>query len=579
MAIRRRSSSSGLSMCGVVGICLADHHSNVASELYDALTVLQHRGQDAAGIATCHHTSGRLYLHKDKGLVRDALPPQTMLSLRGSYGVGHVRYPTAGCNTREEAQPFLMTMPTGFALAHNGHITNVASLRDQLSTSCHINTDSDSEVLSHLFARELAVHWPSLINSSGDGCGGGGVSCSADQAKTVIFDVVRRVMARVRGGYAAVITIKGLGVLAFRDPHGIRPICIGSRPGGGGTGKMDWAFASESAALAGIGFALKRDVKGGEAVFASSSGAISAQTCAAPRALSPCIFEYVYMARPDSVLDGVSVYQARAAMGRRLARKVTAAMAATPHMAIDVVVPVPETSRISALHLAQALGLPYEEGLTKNRYIGRTFIMPGQERHKTVRRKLSPVAHVLAGRRVLLVDDSIVRGTTSRQIIDMVRSAGATAVYFCSAAPPVRHPNVYGIDLPSTGELIAHALSVDEVAEAIGADGVIYQDLADLKAAVTGLNSVLQAFDASIFDGRYVTALPLETVMMAFCELQARNEVGPHKCHAAHNASNQQETGSSKTASQSQRLTAEVERVRCLMTAIQTRAEVRTELM
>jgi amidophosphoribosyltransferase len=496
--LSRQDTAAALHMCGVIGIQLSDHDGTVAPDLYDGLTLLQHRGQDAAGIATCDATSGRLHLHKDKGLVRDAVPPIKMAALRGSYGVGHVRYPTAGLNTRAEAQPFFVTVPRGFALAHNGHLTNVAVLRDQLSTVCHINTDSDSEVLSQLLAQELSIalqHGSSYSSLSGSSSG----------IDTVLFAVVQRVMARCRGGYAVVVALQGMGVLAFRDPHGIRPLCYGCRQGASNSGKPDWCVSSESAALTGTGFSLKRDLAPGEAVFLNDSGALCSKVCSTKQKFTPCIFEYVYMARPDSILDGVSVYAARAQMGVSLAAKVLREL---PLDAIDVVVPVPETSRIAALHLAAALELPYEEGLTKNRYIGRTFIMPGQEqRVQHVRKKLSPVTHVLHNKRVLLVDDSIVRGTTSRQIIQMVRSAGAAAVYFCSAAPPVRHSNVYGIDLPSLHELVAHGLTECEVADAIGADAVVYQELHALESAVRDLNpQLLQHFENSLFTGQYVTA-------------------------------------------------------------------------
>jgi amidophosphoribosyltransferase len=511
----RQDTAAALHMCGVIGIQLSDHDGTVAPDLYDALTLLQHRGQDAAGIATCDASSGRLHLHKDKGLVRDAVPPVKMAALRGSYGVGHVRYPTAGLNTRAEAQPFFVTVPRGFALAHNGHLTNVAALRDQLSTVCHINTDSDSEVLSQLLAQELSI---ALQHSSYSSLSG-----SSSGIDTLLFAVVQRAMARCRGGYAVVVALQGMGVLAFRDPNGIRPLCYGCRQGASNSGKPDWCVSSESAALTGIGFSLKRDLAPGEAVFLNDSGALCSKVCSTKHKFTPCIFEYVYMARPDSILDGVSVYAARAKMGVSLAAKVLQEL---PLDAIDVVVPVPETSRIAALHLAAALGLPYEEGLVKNRYIGRTFIMPGQEqRVQHVRKKLSPVTHVLHGKRVLLVDDSIVRGTTSRQIIQMVRSAGAAAVYFCSAAPPVRHSNVYGIDLPSLHELVAHGLTECEVADAIGADAVVYQELHALESAVRDLNpELLLHFENSLFTGQYVTAYGNEEAAAAQQQQQQQQQ-------------------------------------------------------
>ncbi|CAM9861587.1 unnamed protein product [Scytosiphon promiscuus] len=473
-----------------------------------------------------------------------------MAGLSGAYGVGHVRYPTSGCNTVEEAQPFRNNVPVGFCVAHNGHLSNGQLLRDQLSATRHLNTDSDTELLSELFGMELAARRPAI---------------GSPVTRELLFRVVQAVMARCRGGYAVTVLINGYGILAFRDPNGVRPLCLGARPGGGGSGvggaggsgagggaligsgaggvgadgrgsgKMDLAVASESAALTGLGFALRRDVGAGEAVFLdAATGSVSSQFCSprqpqeqeqehesaareqsdgrgnkgglqrAVARFKPCLFEYVYMARPDSIIDGVSVYAARVAMGLRLAKKITRDV---PLEEIDVVVPVPETSRVAAMHCAAHLGLPCEEGLTKNRYVGRTFIMPGQAfRRQNVRKKLSAVTCVLEGRSVLLVDDSIVRGTTSREIVRIVKEAGARKVYFCSASPPVRHPNCYGIDLPRQSELLAHGLGENEIAEAIGADGVVFQDLEDLEECVKELKpgKFHDGFENSMFTGDYL---------------------------------------------------------------------------
>ena len=467
-------------MCGIVGIVAKD---SVNQSLYDGLTVLQHRGQDAAGIVTCED-GRRLYLRKDAGLVRDVFHTRHMLRLKGTIGIGHVRYPTAGCQSTAEAQPFYVNSPYGISLAHNGNLTNADALKRDLFREDlrHINTDSDSEVLLNVFAHELQSHGKLRIDESD------------------IFQAVARVHQRCRGAYAAVAMITGYGILGFRDPHGIRPLVFGKRDTGLGTEHM---IASESVALDVLGFELIRDVAPGEAVLIDLDGRLYTRQCASDPSYAPCIFEYVYLARPDSMIDGVSVYKARMRMGEKLARKI---LRERPKHDIDVVIPIPDTSRTAALQLAVELGVKYREGFIKNRYIGRTFIMPGQaERKRSVRQKLNAIDLEFRGKNVLLVDDSIVRGTTSRQIIQMAREAGARKVYFASAAPPVRFPNVYGIDMPSAHELVAYGRTDQEVAEAIGADWLIYQDLHDLIDAVRRGNPHIGQFDTSIFDGHYVT--------------------------------------------------------------------------
>lgn len=466
-------------MCGIVGIVA---HEPVNQAIYEALTVLQHRGQDAAGIMTCD--DGRLYLRKDNGLVRDVFHTRHMLKLTGNMGIGHVRYPTAGCASSAEAQPFYVNSPYGISLAHNGNLTNAEDLKHDLYRDDlrHINTDSDSEILLNVFAHELQRQGKLRIS------------------EVDVFEAVAGVHRRCRGAYAAVAMITGYGVVGFRDPHGIRPIVFGKRQGEHG---MEYMIASESVAFDGLGFELVRDVEPGEAVFVDMDGNLHTQQCAANPVYSPCLFEYVYLARPDSIIDNVSVYKARLRMGEKLADKI---LQVFPQHDIDVVIPVPDTSRTSALQLAYKLGVKYREGFIKNRYIGRTFIMPGQkQRRKSVRQKLNAIDLEFRGKNVLLVDDSIVRGTTSSQIIDMAREAGARKVYFASAAPPVRYPNVYGIDMPSAEELVAHGRTVTEVAQAIGADWLVFQDLDDLEFAVSKGNKKLQRFDASVFTGEYVT--------------------------------------------------------------------------
>ena len=466
-------------MCGIVGIV---GFSPVNQQLYDALTVLQHRGQDAAGIMTA--LEGELCMRKDNGLVRDVFQQRHMLQLKGNIGIGHVRYPTAGCDSSAEAQPFYVNAPYGICLAHNGNLTNAAELADVLirEDRRHLNTSSDSEVLLNVLASELQ-------------------RCGAQRASAQeIFAALSAVYRRVRGGYAVVALIMGHGVLGFRDPNGIRPLVIGTRDGARG---REYMLASESVALDQAGYKLLRDVAPGEAVFVDEQGRMQSQQCAASTHHTPCIFEYVYFARPDSIIDNISVYKARLRMGELLAEKIKRER---PEHGIDVVIPIPDTSRTSALQVAQLLGVKYREGFIKNRYIGRTFIMPGQEqRSKSVRSKLNAIDLEFRGKNVLLVDDSIVRGTTSAQIIEVAREAGARSVYFASAAPPVRHPNVYGIDMPAASELVAAGRSEQEVARIIGADWLIYQDLEDLVHAVQHHDATVTEFDTSCFSGQYVT--------------------------------------------------------------------------
>lgn len=468
-------------MCGIIGIVA---RSEVATELYEGLTVLQHRGQDAAGIATLE--GNRLHLHKGRGLVRDVFDHASMLGLRGNIGIGHCRYPTAGTEGSAEAQPLYVNSPYGVALAHNGNLVNTVALRREVfeADRRHVNTDSDSEVLLNVLAHELQIQGRRAL------------------APEHIFKAVAGTHARCVGGYAVVSMIIGYGVLAFRDPHGIRPLVLGERDTPAG---KEYAVASESVAFDILGFRLLRDVRPGEAVLLTPDGELHACQCAEPAVHAPCIFEYVYLARPDSMIEDVSVYKARWRMGERLAQKILRVM---PEHDIDSVIPIPDTSRTAAGPVAQALGVPMRDGFVKNRYIGRTFIMPGQgERVKSVRRKLNPIHLEFRRKNVLLIDDSIVRGTTSRQIIQMARDAGARKVYLASAAPPVRYPNVYGIDMPSAAELIAHGRSVEEIERLIGADRLIFQDLDDLIWAVRDGNESLQHFDTSCFSGEYVTGV------------------------------------------------------------------------
>jgi amidophosphoribosyltransferase len=468
-------------MCGILGVVA---RSPVNQLLYDGLLLLQHRGQDAAGIAT---SNGKAFsMHKASGLVRDVFRTRNMRGLPGRSGIGHVRYPTAGSATNEEeAQPFYVNAPFGVTLAHNGNLTNSDQLKEEMfrRDRRHINTESDSEVLLNVLANELQA---------------AAVGVSLDPE--TIFRAVAELHKRVRGAYACTAEIAGYGVLGFRDPYGIRPLCYGVAETDQGP---EYLIASESVALEGLGFKFVRDIAPGEAVFIDIDGNFHARACAPGATLNPCIFEYVYFARPDSVIDGVSVYDARLKMGEYLAEKVRRELWAGE---IDVVMPIPDTSRPSAQQLANRLNLDYREGFIKNRYVGRTFIMPGQSvRRKSVRQKLNAMSIEFRGKNVLLVDDSIVRGTTSHEIVQMARDAGANKVYFASAAPPVRYPNVYGIDMPTRAELIASGRSDEEIRIAIGADALIYQDLESMKQSVRDLGPHLPVFEASCFDGRYIT--------------------------------------------------------------------------
>lgn len=466
-------------MCGIVGIV---GKSNVNVALYDALTMLQHRGQDAAGIMTCHN--GKLAQQKAVGLVKDVFRTRHMQRLEGNMGIGHVRYPTAGSSGPALAQPFYVNSPYGIALAHNGNLTNTEQLRKDLFLSDlrHINTDSDSEVLLNVLAHEIQEM--------------GKLRPTPDD----IFRAVEGVNKRARGGYAVVALLANYGVVAFRDPNGIRPLIYGVRESAGG---KEYMVASESVALDVMGFKLIGDVEPGHAVYITTDGELHVKKCADNPRLRPCIFEHVYFARPDSIMDGVSVYKARLRQGEKLADKI---LRQRPDHDIDVVIPIPDSSRVAGQALAHNLGVKFREGLVKNRYIGRTFIMPGQKlRKKSVRQKLNPIDLEFRGKNVLLVDDSIVRGTTCQQIIQMARDAGANKVYFASAAPAVKYPNVYGIDMPSVDELIAHGRTDDEVCTEIGADWLIYQDLEDLIAASNEGNPDVAEFDCAVFNGEYVT--------------------------------------------------------------------------
>jgi amidophosphoribosyltransferase len=466
-------------MCGIVGIVGAQ---NVAAQLYDALTVLQHRGQDAAGIATAD--GSRLRLHKDNGLVRDVFNAQAMSVLQGRVGIAHCRYPTAGSEGMDEAQPFYVNSPYGIALAHNGNLINTDALRQEVFATDrrNINTESDSEVLLNVFAHELDTQR----------------TLSPEAAIRAVAGVHRR----VKGGYAVVSVVLGLGLVAFRDPHGIRPLVLGKRSHNENT---EYMVASESAALDILGFQRVRDVLPGEALVITARGELFSEVCAHPQQHAPCIFESVYFARPDSIIDNVSVHKARMRMGVKLGEKI---LRLRPDHDIDTIIPVPDTSRDAALEISNVLGVKYREGFIKNRYVGRTFIMPGQgERVKSVRRKLNPIHLEFRNRVVLLVDDSIVRGTTSQQIVQMARDAGARKVYLASAAPPVRHPNIYGIDMPAADELVANNRSVEQIEKLLGVDWLIYQDLEDLEAAVREGNRDLTRFDSSCFNGEYVTGI------------------------------------------------------------------------
>ena len=465
-------------MCGIVGTLSA---SPVNQLLYDALLLLQHRGQDAAGIVTMQ--GHKCFMHKARGMVRDVFRTRNMRALPGNIGLGQVRYPTAGnAYSEEEAQPFYVNAPFGIVLVHNGNLTNAHALKDELFDidRRHINTESDTEVLINVLAHELELAARDLPLSPKE-----------------VFAAVRAVQKRIKGSYAVIALIAGYGLLAFRDPFGIRPLCFGKSASG------EFMVASESVALEGTGHQLERDLAPGEALFVDMAGQVHTEQCNDSPSLNPCMFEFVYLARPDSVMDGISVYQARLNMGETLAQRVISTM---PPNEIDVVIPIPESSRPSAMQLAHRIGKPYREGFVKNRYVGRTFIMPGQgARKKSVRQKLNAIGVEFKNRNVLLVDDSIVRGTTSKEIVQMARDAGARKVYLASAAPPVRFPNVYGIDMPTQEELIAHGRSIEEIRQYIGADALIYQDVDAMKRVVAALRPDLAGFEASCFDGHYVT--------------------------------------------------------------------------
>lgn len=468
-------------MCGILGIVAKSPANQL---LYDGLLMLQHRGQDASGIVTAQGNT--FYMHKGCGLVRDVFRTRNMRALTGNIGIGHVRYPTAGsASSSAEAQPFYVNSPFGIVLSHNGNLTNAKQLNQELFKADlrHVNTNSDSEVLLNVLAHELQE---STRNYQLD--------------PATIFAAVSGVHKRCRGAYAVVAMIAGYGLLAFRDPYGIRPLVFGTVENEMGN---EYLIASESVALDTLGFELIRDIEPGEAIFIDEAGNFYNKQCAAKHSLNPCIFEYVYLARPDSVIDGISVYETRLNMGEHLAEKITKTM---HHLDIDVVIPIPDSSRPSALQLANRLGVDFREGFVKNRYVGRTFIMPGQQqRRKSVRQKLNAMSIEFRGKNVLLVDDSIVRGTTSREIVQMAREAGARKIYFASAAPPVRYPNVYGIDMPTRQELIATDRSTEDICNEIGADYLIYQDLDALNHAVSKVSPVMKNFETSCFNGDYIT--------------------------------------------------------------------------
>ena len=466
-------------MCGIVGIV---GQQDVNLQLYDALLLLQHRGQDAAGIVTCD--GSRVAQQKASGLVNDVFRSHHMRHLKGNYGIGHVRYPTAGSSMPALAQPFYVNSPYGIALAHNGNLTNTEKLHNDIYRIDlrHINTGSDSEILLNVFAQQLQKLGKLILTEE------------------EIFTAVSGLHKKVRGGYAAVALLANYGIVAFRDPHGIRPLVFGKRKTQHGVEHM---VASESAALDLLGFSLIRDVHPGEAIYINPKGELYSRQCAVGSRYTPCIFEHVYFARPDSIMDGVSVYKARLRQGEKLAEKI---LREKPNHDIEVVVPIPDSSRVAGQALAQKLGVKFREGLVKNRYIGRTFIMPGQQqRRKSVRQKLNTISLEFRDKNVLLVDDSIVRGTTCQQIIQMARDAGAAKVYFASAAPAVKYPNVYGIDMPSVAELIANGRDTGQICREIGADWLIYQDLNDLIAASAEGNPDIVEFDCSVFDGDYIT--------------------------------------------------------------------------
>ena len=484
-------------MCGIVGIVSTEP---VNQQIYDALLLLQHRGQDSTGIATAD--GSRLHMHKTKGQVREGFRTRDMRTLVGNVGLGHVRYATAGAaSNEEEAQPFYVNAPYGIILVHNGNLTNTRELTKDLFNidRRHVNTSSDTELLLNVLATELQ----STISGS-------------DLSPENIFHAVANLHKRVEGSYAAIAIISGHGLLAFRDPFGIRPLILGKREMD--NGKTDYIVASESLVLESGGYEIVRDVEPGEAVFITQDGTLYTHQCAENPILRPCSFEYVYLARPDSVMNGISVYETRLRMGDRLAATIAQH---APLGDIDVVMPIPDSSRPSAMQVARTLGVEYREGFFKNRYVGRTFIMPGQaQRKRSVRQKLNAMSTEFKGKNVLIVDDSIVRGTTSREIVEMARAAGANKVTFTSAAPPVRYPHVYGINMPSRQELIAHGRKIPEIAQELGADHLIYQEVADMEAAIMD-GSNLTGLDLSCFTGEYVTG----TITPEYLDWVERNQL------------------------------------------------------
>jgi len=491
-------------MCGIIGLLLANENEFVNQMLFDGLTVLQHRGQCAAGMVTAERR--RLHLRKDNGLVRDVFREHHMTELRGNIGLGHVRYPTAGSRSCAEAQPLYTNHPYGICVVHNGNLVNTDELASYIRDDCqrHINTNSDSEVLLNIFAENLT-------------------SSSEEDRTLLIFKAIECLMEKCKGGYAGLFLINGVGIVGFRDPCGIRPIVFGSRESS--EKKVDYVMASESVAIDTLRFNLVRDISPGEAIFIDMlTGTCHNRQCHRNASLSPCIFEYVYFARPDSIMDKVSVYESRLKMGEKLAAKI---LKNYPDHDIDVVIPIPDTSRTSALQTAYVLGRPFREGFIKNRYIARTFIMSGQAtRKKSVKLKLNTIKSEFIGRNVLLVDDSIVRGTTAREIVQMAREAGAKKVFFVSAAPPIRYPNIYGIDIPTCQELVAFERDEEQIAKILGCDWLMYQNLADLEDSVresSPLDSTLSNFDSSCFSGKYVTGEQITDSYFAYLH-ELRND-------------------------------------------------------
>jgi len=475
-------------VCGIIGV-VGRQGYHVNQLIYDGLTVLQHRGQDAAGIMTEY--DGQFRLRKSNGLVSNIFYTRHMQRLQGHIGIGHVRYPTAGTSSKAESQPLYVNSPYGLSIAHNGNLTNAAELKKILQDKYfrHMNTRSDSEILLNILAVELNKYSSDLS-----------IEGAPHLDIETVFNAINALNSYVKGGYACVSMISGYGLLAFRDPNGIRPLIFGKRESDDGT---EWIVGSESVAITALGFEVVRDVKPGEAIFISSSGHLFNRMCAEETSHNPCVFEYVYFARPDSVIDGISVYEARLNQGKVLAERI---ISEWPENDIDAVIPVPDSGRVAALQMASTLGVPYREGFVKNRYVGRTFIMPGQAlREKSVRRKLNTIDNEFKNKNVLLVDDSIVRGTTSKQIVEMAREAGATKVYFASAAPPVRFPNVYGIDMPATSEFVANGRTVEEVNQHIKSDRLFYQTIEDLERSTHNKDSSHISFDSSCFTGVYVT--------------------------------------------------------------------------